>query len=80
MHLVNCSDDVLQSVQKCEDVSCVIRAHIGMTEEDPILGDGSTKGDVTPTLPRDIDNSPVANDVSASPSNLCEVEPCLLRI
>ena len=70
VHLVNGSDDVVQSVQKCENVRCVVRAHIGMTEEDPILCNGSTKGDVTPTLPWDIDYSPVANDISASPSCL----------
>jgi len=31
-------------------------------------------------LPWDIDYSPVANDISASPSCFCEVEPCLINI
>ena len=43
-----------------------------MTVEDPILGDGSTKGDVTPMLPRDIDNSPLANEDIA-----CDVDEIL---
>ena len=30
---------------------CVVRDHIGVIEEDPILCSGSTKADVTPTLP-----------------------------
>lgn len=47
----------VQSVQKCENVICVVisRWNIGMTMENPpILWNGSTNGDVTPTLPWDI--------------------------
>ena len=79
MHVVYCCDVVVQSVQKCEDERCVVRFHIGMTEEDPILGDDSAKDDVTPTLPWDIDYSPVANDNCASPSCFCEVKPSLMN-
>ena len=66
MHVVNCCD-VVQSVQKCEDVRCTVWTHIGMTEEDPILCNDSAKGDVTPKMPWDVDYSPVANDISAFP-------------
>ena len=50
------------------------KARIYMMEEDSILCNGSAKGDVTPTLPWDVDYSPVANDISASPSCLADTQ------
>jgi len=50
-----------------------------MAVEDPILCNGSAKGNVTTTLPWYIDNSPVANDVS-SPSHCCQVKSGLINV
>lgn len=69
-------DEIVQSVQKCDNVICILRAHLGMML-DPILWNGSTKGDVAPTLPWDTDFSPVANDISAFPFSLLRLNPAL---
>lgn len=69
VYMVYCWDNVVQLVQKCESVRCAVRAHIGMTVEDPILCNGSTNVDVTLLiLPWDTDYSPMANVTSATTS------------
>lgn len=63
-----CCCYVVQLVQECKYMCCVVRAHMGKTVEDPILCNGCTVLlYISPTLPWDIDYSPVANDVSSTP-------------
>lgn len=56
-----------------------LQAHTGMMEEDPMLGNGSTKSGVTPTLAWGIDYSPLANEISASPW-FWKVKSCLIYV
>ncbi|GAA6092133.1 uncharacterized [Tachysurus ichikawai] len=57
-----------------------LRAHMGMAVEDPILCNGCTECFINPTLPWDIDYSPVANDVSSPPLCSRQVEPSLIYV
>lgn len=50
-----------------------------MAVEDPILGNGSAKGDVTPSLPWHIGNCPVSNYISPS-SSFRKVKSSLINI
>ena len=75
-----CCCHVAQLVQECKYECCVVSAHMGMAVEDPILCNGCTECYITPTLPWDIDYSPVANDVSSPPSCSRQVEPSLIYV
>ena len=46
---------------------------------DPKVTNSYTHGDISTTLPRDIDNGTVANDVPPPPPGLLQVEPCLVN-
>ncbi len=82
LHMIDliCFCYVVQLVQECKYECCVVRAHMGMAVEDPILCNGCTECYITPTLPWDIDYSPVANDVSSPPSCSRQVEPSLIYV
>ena len=64
-------ENVVESVQKCENMGCVVWSKVGMTVEDTMcIGDGSAHCDVPTTLARNIYNGSVANDVSSPSSGL----------
>jgi len=71
---------VVQLVQECDYECCVVRAHMVIVVEEPILCNDCTECYITPTLPRDIDYSPVVNDISSPPSCCRQVEPSLIYV
>ena len=65
-------ENVVESVQKCENMGCVVWSKVGIPVEDTMrIGDGSTHCDVPTTVARNIYNGSVANDVSPPSSGLC---------
>lgn len=62
-------ENVVESVQKSENMGCGVWSKVSMMVEDSMCtGDGSTHWDVPTTLARNMYNGSVANDVS-SPSS-----------
>ena len=74
LHMIDliCCCYVVQLVQECKYECCVVRAHMGMAVEDPILCNGCRV-----LLPP---RCPVANDVSSPPSCSRQVEPSLIYV
>lgn len=61
----------MESVQKCENVGCVVWSKDVMTVEDTMrVGNGSAHCDVPTKLARNMCNSSVAKEVSSSSSTL----------
>lgn len=79
MNMVSLGQNVVQSVQTCENVGCGIWTKVGMAVEDTILCDRSTHCDVATTLARDIYDGSVTNNVSTPSPGLCEVEASLVN-
>lgn len=72
IHTLCWYENVVESVQKWENMGCVVWSKVGMTVEDTMrIGDGSAHCDVPTTLARNIYNGSVANDVSPPSSGLC---------
>lgn len=80
IHMVCRYQNVVQSVQKCDHVGCVVWTKVGMAVEDTIsMCDGGTHCDVATTLARNIYNGSVTNDVPSPSPGLCEVEASLIN-
>lgn len=51
-----------------------------MMMQDSLDTNCSTQGDISPTLPRDIYNSPLSNYVTAPTPGFGQIEACLIHV
>ncbi|CAB1420710.1 unnamed protein product [Pleuronectes platessa] len=77
--LVRWYQQVMQAIQEDEETGSVIGPEVSMTVQHPMVIHCSTHCDVPTTLAGDLNNGPLANDVSAPSPPLHQVESHLIN-
>ncbi|CAB1438875.1 unnamed protein product [Pleuronectes platessa] len=77
--LVRWYQQVMQAIQEDEETGSVIGPWVGMTVQHPMVIHCSTHCDVPTTLAGDLNNGPLANDLSAPSPPLHQVESHLIN-
>ncbi len=63
-----------QCIKKCDEAFCIVWANSWYVAKDPIIGDGSTHGDIGTPLTWHCDSGPLPNDVPPASPHFTEVE------
>ncbi len=63
-----------QCIKKCDEAFCMVWANSWYVAKDPIIGDGSTHGDIGTPLTWHCDSGPLPNDVPPASPHFTEVE------
>ncbi len=63
-----------QCIKKCDEAFCIVWANSWYVVKDPIIGDGSTHGDIGTPLTWHCDSGPLPNDVPPASPHFTEVE------